>query len=133
MKKYLDFYDKFVKKMINWNFKDSQTAALFPYNFYYDFIKEFSRGRMQEDDYDEIMTHLKKIKQKDPERLFQQGVADFDEFMIKFLPKYRGVIAKTKIYVKHAFSACDLDGNGMCDNQEFHTMFKYIEPGTFSQ
>lgn len=51
---------------------------------------------------------------------------------MKFLPKYRGVISKTKVYVKHAYQACDLDGNGMCDTQEFHTMFKYIEPGTFS-
>ncbi len=53
--------------------------------------------------------------------------------MIKFLPKFRGVVAKTKKYVKFAFAACDLDANGICDAKEFHTMFKYIEPGTFSE
>ena len=52
--------------------------------------------------------------------------------MIKFLPKFRGVVAKTKKYVKFAFAACDLDGNGICDIREFHTMFKYIEPKTFT-
>lgn len=70
MKKYLDFYDKFVKKMIQWNFKDTQPRAYFPYNYYFDFLKQFSSGRMQEDDYDELKAHLSKIKHKDPEKLF---------------------------------------------------------------
>ena len=43
------------------------------------------------------------------------------------------MVAKTKEHVKHAFLACDLDGNGMCDQDEFRIICKYIEPNTFTE
>ena len=53
--------------------------------------------------------------------------------MIQFLPKYKAVISKTKEYVKHAFLACDLDGNGMCDEYEFKMICKHIESDHLSK
>ena len=54
-------------------------------------------------------------------------MVDYDLFMIRFLPKFRGVVAKTKAYVKNVFLACDLDGNGICDKMEFLMIIKHIE------
>jgi len=65
--------------------------------------------------------------------MHKSGIIDYDRFMIKFLPKYRGIVAKTKTYVKNAFLAADLDGNGLCDVEEFRLICKHIESGTFTE
>lgn len=56
------------------------------------------------------------------------GIIDFDLMMIRVLIVFRNNIEKTKLYVINAFNACDLDGNGFVDIEEWLLLNKYIEP-----
>jgi hypothetical protein len=41
-------------------------------------------------------------------------------------------MSKTKEFVKNAFYACDLDGNGTINLNEFLTLFRHIEKDKFA-
>ena len=47
--------------------------------------------------------------------------------MTKLLVKYNLLVNRAKVYVINAFAACDLDGNGMCNLEEFLLLNKHIE------
>lgn len=58
------------------------------------------------------------------------GVIDFDLFMLKLLNRYRGLVNRAKEYVINAFAASDLDGNGMCNFEEWVLLNRHIENDT---
>lgn len=53
---------------------------------------------------------------------------DFDIFSMKILDYYHTLLKQTKQYVKNAFSASDLNGNGRCDITEWYLLVRHIEP-----
>ena len=55
------------------------------------------------------------------------GVVDFDKFMILLLRIYQKMLNRTKNYVINAFSACDMDGNGIIDMGEWNLLANSIE------
>ncbi|EAR92111.2 EF hand protein (macronuclear) [Tetrahymena thermophila SB210] len=59
-------------------------------------------------------------------------VIDVDQLLSRVLAKYRQTMNSTKVYVKNAFLACDLDGNGSINLNEFLTLFRHIEADKFS-
>jgi len=62
----------------------------------------------------------------------KNNLIDVDTFFARVLTEYRYVMNETKISVKNAFLACDLDGNGTININEFHTLFRHLEPDRFS-
>ena len=46
--------------------------------------------------------------------------------------KYRILVSRAKEYVINAFAACDLDGNGMCNFDEWQLLLTHIEPSRFT-
>lgn len=57
---------------------------------------------------------------------------DVDSFLSKVMEKYRIIMNQTKVSVKNAFLACDMDGNGTINLNEFLTLFRHIEAEKFS-
>lgn len=51
--------------------------------------------------------------------------------MAKMLNKYRLIVNRAKTYVIHAFDACDLDGNKVCNLEEFLLLNRHIESQTY--
>ena len=51
--------------------------------------------------------------------------------MAKMLNKYRLIVNRAKMYVIHAFDACDLDGNKVCNLEEFLLLNRHIERNTY--
>ena len=47
------------------------------------------------------------------------------------LLKYRLIINRAKTFVIHAFAACDLDGNKVCNLEEFILLNKHIESESY--
>lgn len=47
--------------------------------------------------------------------------------MMHVLLTFRRSVDKTKTYVINAFAACDLDGNGFCNYDEWILLNKHIE------
>jgi len=52
--------------------------------------------------------------------------------MIQLFVKYKILVSRAKEYVINAFAACDLDGNGMCNFEEFYLLIRHIEPDRFT-
>lgn len=48
--------------------------------------------------------------------------------MIHLFAKYKILVSRAKEYVINAFAACDLDGNGMCNFEEWFLLIRHIEP-----
>ena len=52
--------------------------------------------------------------------------------MMNLFVKYRILVSRAKEYVINAFAACDLDGNGMCNFEEWYLLLRHIEPERFT-
>lgn len=46
--------------------------------------------------------------------------------------KYKILVSRAKEYVINAFAACDLDGNNMCNFEEWYLLIRHIEPDRLS-
>ena len=57
----------------------------------------------------------------------KSGLINVDIFMNLIIMKYRMLVNRAKVYVKNAFAASDLDGNGYCDIDEFLLLNRHIE------
>ena len=75
---------------------------------------------------------IENLKETDPKNINRAGIIDFDAFMIRLLNRYRGLVNKAKDYVINAFAASDLDGNGMCNFEEWVLLNRHIEENTLS-
>ena len=51
--------------------------------------------------------------------------------MTKMLIRYRLIVNRAKSYVIHAFAACDLDGNKVCNLDEFLLLNRHIESSAY--
>ena len=75
----------------------------------------------------QLKAEIEILKETDPKGVNKAGIIDFDLFMEKMLSKYRHLVNKAKTYVINAFAACDLDGNKMCNLEEFLLLNRHIE------
>ena len=80
-----------------------------------------------------IRREIENMKEEDPTNLNKAGLIDFDILMVKVLHYFRLSVNKTKIYVINAFAASDLDGNGMCNLEEWLLLNRHIEPLKFDE
>jgi hypothetical protein len=78
-----------------------------------------------------IKKDIEDMKEADPSNLNKAGVIDFDLLMYKVLHFFRQSVNKTKVYVMNAFAASDLDGNGMCNLEEWLILNRHIESDRF--
>ena len=74
----------------------------------------------------QLKAEIEILKETDPKGVNKAGIIDFDLFMEKMLSKYRHLVNKAKTYVINAFAACDLDGNKMCNLEEFLLLNRHI-------
>ena len=87
---------------------------------------------MVDKDYQVLKLFIQSRRLRDKTGDNKQGVTNYDMFMIEFLPKFKNCLSKTKLYVRHAFMACDLDGDNMCNLNEIKLLCKHLEPGVIS-
>ncbi|CAD8147679.1 unnamed protein product [Paramecium octaurelia] len=80
-----------------------------------------------------LKLELENQKEIDPKNMNKAGIIDFDLLMIRVLTIFRNNVEKTKLYVINAFAACDLDGNGMCNIDEWLLLIRHIEPEKFDE
>ncbi|CAD8065344.1 unnamed protein product [Paramecium sonneborni] len=80
-----------------------------------------------------LKLELENQKENDPKNINKAGIIDFDLLMIRVLTIFRNNVEKTKLYVINAFAACDLDGNGMCNIDEWLLLIRHIEPEKFDE
>ena len=59
------------------------------------------------------------MKINDPSRRNNVGAVCQDTFLLYIVKKYRVYVEIAKQFVKNAFTAADLDGNGFCSLGEF--------------
>jgi len=74
-----------------------------------------------------LKSEVENLKELDLKGINKAGIIDFDLFMERMLSRYRHLVNKAKTYVINAFAACDLDGNKMCNLEEFLLLNRHIE------
>lgn len=74
---------------------------------------------------------MEKIKEADPKSINSHGIVNIDLILTEILRIYKLVLHRTKDYVIEAFRAADLDGNNVCDHNEFLLLLRHIEPSKF--
>lgn len=79
----------------------------------------------------ELRAFIEQTKEVDAKQTTKL-VIDVDQLLTRVLVKYRLTMNSTKVYVKNAFLACDLDGNGSINLNEFLTLYRHIEGDKFS-
>lgn len=77
---------------------------------------------------EDLKQELEILRENDPKNINKAGIIDFDHFMIQLFVRYKILVSRAKEYVINAFAACDLDGNGMCNYEEWYLLIRHIEP-----
>ena len=108
-------------------YRDTDSRMLSPYIRCADYLKKFSENmQLNPIEFSELKKSLDKMKETDKTNKNKHGAVDQDKFLEFIVRKYRIFINRTKQYVKNAFKAADLDGNGQCSLEDFLTLWKYI-------
>ena len=110
---------------------DQDIKFYVPYFRVYEYLKSQLEPTFSAEDMQELRMHVENIKEPDKKIVINQFMVDFDQLMERVLQKYRLAINKTKTFVRHAFFAADLDGNGKINLNEFLTLFRHIEKARF--
>ena len=82
---------------------------------------------MTPEEVNELKKEIENLKENDPKNHNKLGLIDFDQASLKLINKNRSIINRAKDYVINAFAACDLDGNGMCNFEEWILLNRHIE------
>ncbi len=89
------------------------------------YVNNFGDNRMSEE---EQVIFKKDIEElRDINNKYGNDLIDFDVFLNQLLIQYKLLVNRAKIYVINAFAAADLDGNGVCNLEEFILLNKNIE------
>jgi hypothetical protein len=106
---------------------DSEPKFLIPFIRALQYTGLFADTRMSIEENQELKKDIENLKEIDPKGINKAGIIDFDLFMERVLTKYRFLVNRAKTYVINAFAASDLDGNGMCNLDEFLLLNRHIE------
>ena len=98
-----------------------------------EYVKVSLEGKLTNEEIADFRHEVDNLKEIDPRGLNKVGIIDFDHFLKKMLVRYRIMINRTKKYVINAFKSSDLDGNGVCNLQEFLVLNRHIEPTYFDE
>ncbi|KAL4436024.1 hypothetical protein ABPG74_022259 [Tetrahymena malaccensis] len=97
------------------------------------FVGNFVDSRMTYDEQTEFKKDIESLKEIDSKGIHTNGIIDFDVFLNKMLAKYRQLVNRAKTYVINAFAASDLDGNGVCNLDEFLILNRHIEVDIYDE
>lgn len=116
-----------------YNNSDSDAKFYIPFMRALQYTSLFGDTRMTVEESNELKKEIESFKENDPKNLHKAGIIDFDIFMERILNKYKILVNRAKIYVINAFAACDLDGNRMCNLQEFLLLNRHIESEVYNE
>ncbi|EAR99655.1 hypothetical protein TTHERM_00589920 (macronuclear) [Tetrahymena thermophila SB210] len=97
------------------------------------FVGNFVDSRMTYEEQTEFKKDIESLKEVDYKGVHTNGLIDFDIFLNKMLAKYRQLVNRAKTYVINAFAASDLDGNGVCNLDEFLILNRHIEVDIYDE
>lgn len=103
-----------------------------PYLKVASFVGNFADARMTSDETNEFKKEIDLLKESDP-RYPNVPVIDLDVFVNKMLSKYKMLVNRAKTYVINAFDSSDLDGNGVCNLEEFLILNRNIEADNYNE
>lgn len=114
--------------------KDHERRYMLPYLRCSDYLKRFcDLFNLKTEEVVELRNNFDRLKQSDFTGKNKAGVIDQDRFLHLILENYTIFITRTKQFVKNAFKAADLDGNGLCSKDEFQMLWKYINPESYDE
>ena len=99
-----------------------------PYVRAIQYIGTYADSRMTQEEREHLKKEVDFMKENDSKNINKPGLIDFDSFMIQIFSRYRILVSRAKEYMINAFAACDLDGNGMCNYEEWYLLLRHIEP-----
>ena len=112
---------------------ESDSKFYIPYIRAVHYTGIFADTRMTNEENMELKKEIDGLKEVDARNINKTGIIDFDAFMEKILNKYKILVNRAKTYVINAFAACDLDGNKMCNLQEFLMLNRHIESKIYDE
>ncbi|CAD8139028.1 unnamed protein product [Paramecium pentaurelia] len=134
-KKYLEALD-LINSMTNYGTtiknNEANSQQFVPYIRALAYLESLYYFKSQ-DKYIQLKKELDSIVEKDVTQQNRDGVLDFDQMMLKVLRLFRDNVQNIQTFVINAFNASDLDGNGMCNLEEWLTLNKYIENKKYDQ
>jgi hypothetical protein len=110
---------------------DQDVKFYVPYYRVLEYFKTFLEEKMSQEELTELRLNLESQKENDKINVLNTYMVDFDIIMERVLAKYKIILNKTKAFVRHAFFAADLDGNGKINLNEFMTLYRHIEKEKF--
>ncbi|KAL4510014.1 hypothetical protein ABPG72_010207 [Tetrahymena utriculariae] len=136
MEKYFQAYEFIVNLstmgVLNPQHSETDSTFMVPHLKALDYIKVILEKIMPFEDLVDLRQQLDNMKEVDLKHTNKIHVVDFDIFMSKVLQKYRILMNKTQLFVKNAFFAADLDGNGRINLNEFLTLYRHIMSNRFN-
>ncbi|EAR96842.2 EF hand protein (macronuclear) [Tetrahymena thermophila SB210] len=136
MEKYFQAYEFIVNLstmgVLNPSHSETDSTFMVPHLKALDYIKVILEKIMPFEDLVDLRQQLDNMKEVDLKHTNKIHVVDFDIFMSKVLQKYRILMNKTQLFVKNAFFAADLDGNGRINLNEFLTLYRHIMSNRFN-
>ncbi|KAL4496534.1 hypothetical protein ABPG72_015895 [Tetrahymena utriculariae] len=111
---------------------ESETKYFVPYIKVAVFVGNFADARFTTEETTEFKKEVDQLREND-QRYPNVQVTDFDVFVHKMLNKYRMLVNRAKTYVINAFNASDLDGNGVCNLEEFLILNRNIEADNYNE
>lgn len=115
------------------NNTESDTKFYIPFIRAIQYTSQFADTRMSNEENQLLKQEIESLKENDVKGINKAGIIDYDLFMERMLSKYRHLVNKAKTYVINAFAACDLDGNKMCNLEEFLLLNRHIEKEKYNK
>lgn len=135
-------YIEGVKKMVDLRFigfnipsKETDKSILFPFNRCMEYFRiSIERAYSDKPELQLMKEKLSNLIRQDPTNMNKNnGVADFDAFMMYMIEFYRTMVDKTQGFVKSAFDSADFNSSNKLSINEFMILYKYLEPNSYSE
>ena len=104
-----------------------------PYIRLLQYLSVLSDNKVNPEDMKKIKQKLESIREADPKNVNKAGIVDFDLFMLMFIDWYQLIVNKAKEHVINAFAASDLDGNLMCNLDEWLLLNRHSEADKYDE